>query len=668
MPLQSTSGAATYDAFGGGAAVPNYIEDVFSTWLYAGNNSTQTITNGIDLSTKGGLVWLKSRSSALDNVLFDTARGTSFELRSNATNGNITQTNGVTAFNTTGFNLGNYFAVNGSSTTYASWTFREQPKFFDVVTWTGNDVARTIAHNLGSVPGCIMVKRLDTAADWRVYHRANTASPQNNYLVLNTTAATVDPGITPPWNDTQPTATVFSIGTESNVNASGGTYVAYLFAHDAGGFGLTGTDNVISCGSYTGTAGVTTVNVGFEPQWLLIKRTNGTADWKIVDNMRGFTVGPESVGIYSSVLVPNTSGAEAANSTLYITSTGFNVGNYSSEGGAGNTFVYIAIRRGPMKVPTTGTSVFAPVTYTGTNVDNRLVDTGILTDAIIARRRNDVVDTTMSNRLQADGLQFTNLPDDQKIYADGLDTAPDGLGNSFSVMNGFYVGNSASTNLNQASTPQLAYAFRRAPSFMDVVCYTGTGSARTVAHNLAAVPELMIVKSRSVSANWAVYAAVVGNTSYAILNSANEFTTGSTFWNNTTPTASVFTVGDNASTNSSGVTYVAYLAATVPGVSKVGSYTGTGSNVSVNCGFTSGARFVMIKVINNSFNEGQWYVWDSARGISSGNDPFILLNQSSAETTNTDYVNTASNGFVVNAGAPGGINESGGTYLFWAIA
>jgi hypothetical protein len=76
----------------------------------------------------------------------------------------------------------------------------------------------------------------------------------------------------------------------------------------------------------------------------------------------------------------------------------------------------------------------------------------------------------------------------------------------------------------------------------------------------------------------------------------------------------------------------------------------------------------MVKVINNSFNEGQWYVWDSARGISSGNDPYLLLNQTSSEDTSTNFVDTTSVGFVVNAGAPAGLNESGSTYLFWAIA
>jgi hypothetical protein len=116
-----------------------------------------------------------------------------------------------------------------------------------VVTYTGTGVNRTVSHNLGSVPGCIIVKRTDTTGDWQVYHRANTANPETDYLVLNSTAATADSNTR--WNDTAPTDAVFSLGTEATVNASGGTYVAYLFAHDAGGFGDDGEQNVISCGS-----------------------------------------------------------------------------------------------------------------------------------------------------------------------------------------------------------------------------------------------------------------------------------------------------------------------------------------------------------------------------------------------------------------------------------
>jgi len=270
MPLQATSGAASYDAFGGGVpVVPNYIEEVFSTYLYTGNGTTNNIVNGIDLSTKGGLVWFKSRSYANEHALFDTARGNASLLCSNITNAaNPYGTpNVLTSFNSNGFSLGqdNYGWVNSLDFPQVSWTFRKQPKFFDVQTWTGTGSNTTISHALGSVPGCIMVKRTDATGAWQVYHRslANT-----EYLVLNSTAAKAT-GATR-WNSTTPTSTVFSIGTDATVNASGGTYVAYLFAHDAGGFGLTGTDNVISCGSFTADgSGNATVNLGNERDGVL---------------------------------------------------------------------------------------------------------------------------------------------------------------------------------------------------------------------------------------------------------------------------------------------------------------------------------------------------------------------------------------------------------------
>ena len=271
-----------------GNANPNlFIENLFSTWLYTGNGTSQTITNGIDLSTNGGLVWMKARSTAADHALYDTARGTTRDLASNTTTAQTTQATGLTAFTTSGFTIGSLAKINLNATTFAAWTFREQPKFFDIVTWTGNGTNRTIPHNLGSVPGCIIVKRTSNAASWTVYHRslANT-----QYLVLDSTLAPITD--TTMWNSTTPTSTEFSVGTSSNVNANTSTYVAYIFAHNAGGFGLSGTDNVISCGSYTGSASATTsVTLGWEPQWLLVKRTDNTGDWYIFDNMRGVVTG-----------------------------------------------------------------------------------------------------------------------------------------------------------------------------------------------------------------------------------------------------------------------------------------------------------------------------------------------------------------------------------------
>jgi hypothetical protein len=215
---------------------------------------------------------------------------------------------------------------------------------------------------------------------------------------------------------------------------------------------------------------------------------------------------------------------------------------------------------------------------------------------------------------------------------------------------------------NTSSTTYIDWLFRRAPGFFDVVAYTGTGaSPRTVNHNLAAVPELMIVKSRSdPGSSWGVYYGV--NTAAVILNGTYALITVSDWWNNTSPTSSLFTVGP--SFNGS-FTYIAYLFASCPGVSKVGSYTGTGTTLQVNCGFTAGARFVLIKRTDST---GDWYVWDTARGIISGNDSYLLLNSYAAEVTNTDYIDPYSAGFEISSTAPAAINANGGSFIFLAVA
>jgi hypothetical protein len=213
------------------------------------------------------------------------------------------------------------------------------------------------------------------------------------------------------------------------------------------------------------------------------------------------------------------------------------------------------------------------------------------------------------------------------------------------------------------------YLFKRAPSFFDEVCYTGTGATIALNHNLAAVPELMIVKSRgAATGNWVTYTATYGSGSFIRINSTSGNNTGAgNLWGATTPTSSLFYVGEGGAggLSVSANTYVAYLFATCAGVSKVGSYTGTGTTLQVNCGFTGGARFVLIKRTDST---GDWYVWDSARGIVAGNDPYFLLNSTAAEVTSTDYVDTYSAGFEISSTAPAAINASGGTFIFLAIA
>jgi hypothetical protein len=655
MPLIETTGSGSAKALGlNSASGPvNYIEDVFSTYLYTGNGSSQTITNGIDLSTKGGLVWLKSRSDATENLLYDTARGTYNYLISSTTgaqsNGSPT---GVSSFNTTGFGVAGTTiggGTNANGSTYASWTFRKQAKFFDIVTYTGNGSNRTIAHNLGSVPGCIIVKRTDTTGAWAVYHRslANT-----EYMVLNTTAAKAS-GATY-WNSTTPTSTVFSLGTATDVNANGGTYVAYLFAHDAGGFGTSGTDNVISCGGVTldSGGGNTTVNLGYEPQWILARPSNQLSSWTMFDNMRGWAVGGSQQRLRANL--SNTEDTQT--NWINITSTGFVIS--SSFSNPSDDVIYIAIRRGPMKTPTSGTSVFTASAYTPSV--NTVRSTNFPVDLTFSKARTDAAEPFWwLDRLRGYPTA-TGLTTVKRLESDS--TAAETTGTSLypqlaNVWNAQYT-----DGQYLSGSSSIFYLFGRAPSFMDVVCYTGTGVARTINHNLGVAPEMMIIKDRTPGGNeWAVYAAPLGNQAWLALNRDYAATTSNPIWNNTTPTSSVFSVGVAGDVNGSGYTLVAYLFASCPGVSKVGSYSGTGATQTISCGFA--ARFVMIKRTDST---GSWWVWDTARGMVSGTDPRLALNSIAAET-NANWVYTDASGFqIVTTDAT--VNASGGSYIYLAIA
>jgi hypothetical protein len=629
------------------SAVNNYIENVFSTYLYTGTGASLTITNNIDTSTYGGLTWIKSRSAATDHKLTDTARGVTKALISDTTGAQTTDTTGLTAFGTTGFTIGADANYNTSAATYASWTFRKQPKFFDIVTYTGTGSATTVPHSLGSVPGSIWVKRTDTTADWAVYH---TSLANTEYLVLNTAAAKAT-GATW-WNSTTPTSAVFSVGTNASVNASGGgTYVAYIFAHNAGGFGLTGADNVISCGSYsTDGSGNATVNLGYEPQWVLRKASSAASNWDLTDTMRGMLAEGNS-----QYLRPNTSGAEGGASAPQINATGFSVTGQA----AGTTYIYIAIRRGPMKVPTLGTSVYNAIARTGTGASAAVTGVGFSPDLAFIFARDGTRNPSWQDKLRGTNQEIISA------------TAAAELAISESVMsfnmNGVTLGlDNYNGNVNSVSKNYINWLFGRAPSFFDEVCYTGTGSNTTFTHNLGAVPELIIVKRRSAVSDWAVYSSALGNNKYLSLNDTIASSTTTAYWNSTTPTSSVFTVGTGNQTNGSGSTYVAYLFATCTGVSKVGSYTGTGATQTIACGFgASGARFVLIKRTDST---GDWYVWDSARGMISGTDPSLLINSTAAEV-NANSIYAISTGFQIVSTAAG-INSSasGANYIFLAIA
>lgn len=204
-----------------------FSDDVFSAYLRTGTGADVTVTTGIDM-TKGYMLWSKGRSGATDHAIYDSARGVTFDLVSNSTAAQTTQATGLKAVSSTGHTVGSLAKMNTSAATYVDFVFRRAPKFFGCGTYTGNGVAgRQIPHSLGVAPGMVIVKKTSGADSWYVYHRSITAT---KIIMLDSpVAADVFPYM---WNDTEPTASAFTVGLNAGVNASGATYVYYAFAHD----------------------------------------------------------------------------------------------------------------------------------------------------------------------------------------------------------------------------------------------------------------------------------------------------------------------------------------------------------------------------------------------------------------------------------------------------
>jgi len=205
---------------------PVYIDDVFSTDLYKGNGGANQIVNGID-NTVESMVWMKRRNASSYPQIHDTIRGGTNYLLTNS-NGTAGTDSGyhINTFNNNGFTLQNSGGgTNANGDTYASWNFKSAPGFFDIIQYTGNDNARTISHDLGCVPGFIIIKSTSHDRNWQVYHKE---SGNTHALELNTTEA--KDSATYYWNDTTPTSTEFSLGGGWDCNKQGYTYIAYVFA------------------------------------------------------------------------------------------------------------------------------------------------------------------------------------------------------------------------------------------------------------------------------------------------------------------------------------------------------------------------------------------------------------------------------------------------------
>jgi len=614
------------------------------------SGTTQAVSGGPagEAGGEGGLVWIKDRLTTRDHMLNDTERGADKSLSTNRTGTAFLNYGAVTSFNSNGFSIGAESAVNASGTDFASWTFRKAPKFFDVVEFTvGSTGTDTIInHSLGSDVGMVITKITSTTSSWGVHHRDLVSA--NEYMFLNTTSAAAS------YDTVSFSSTQVDLGTFWSTNFAGETGIAYIFAHNDGDgeFGPDGDADIIKCGSYTGNGSSTgpEIDLGFEPQWVLIKLASGSGEnWILMDNMRGMPVGGND-----TLFEINDSGAEKATSEiLNLTATGFDIKSTSNGINTNNqTYIYIAIRRGT-KVPESATDVFDVETYTGNATANRKFTTGFAIDTNLILERDGGLGG-MGSRL-IDGMHMTSSTDA------GYDSLTDWI--DYDYNDGFELP-TAYGQSNSNGDSYVTYSWQRRPNYFDVVAYTGDGTAgRTVSHNLGVAPEMIWVKSRVYTFGFMVR---VNNDFYGYMNS-----TGASFinhyadmWNSTDPTSTEITLGTYSAVNASGNPYIAYLFASLDGVSKVGSYTGNGTSQTIDCGFSSGARFVLIKRTDST---SDWWVFDTERGIVAGNDSLLALNGNAAEGTGYDNIDPDSSGFIINNTA-WNENASGGSYIFYAVA
>ena len=725
-------------------------DNLFDARSYTGTANTQTIFTGdVDLATKGGLIIIKKyngNSSGTLNPLYntgawwiDTERGVSSLLNSqgdyveNYSNWSNYYGDGlgVRSISTTGYELGGgsgggNTGFNASGATYMSYVFRKAPRFFDIQKGTTDSLGHiTFNHDLGVTPGMVILKsRTDMASSngdhWYVYHRGagfgGTPADQV-YQFIDTGNGYTTTSSGKFWTTVNSTTFTAEITGYDN----GRDVVAYFFAHNDndGVFGNSGDQDFIKCGSYNGTGYERVIDLGFEPGWLMVRKMgrvdvggnfqweNGGNTWRVVDPIRGFShTADHRFSLGDTYTYVNHGGTYSAPSEVAPMSNGFrligsnNFNQAPNNGTEPYKYIYVAIRRTPIAVPTDKNKIIhigshnAGVTSDRTNL---MLTTGFPPDFnlnMLYNTGSTIPRTRITDRIR--GFQGDNTPkltthsqtgtyplEEQAV---GSSTPGAWYGD---VMTGFYI--PASQVMNSAYSTNVSVSLKRGTGFFDIVPYLGNKltAPLVVKHNLGVVPEMIWIKQRDadnqtrgvtqfVYQNWAVYHKDFTDSShyYAILNHNYAEITGSnpSLWNNLDPTSTEFSLWNyntgsatssfvNQSDNSTTPTYhgafIAYLFATLSGISKVGSFSHTnGSSTNVDCGFGSTARFVMVK----SKGIGDWYVWDSVRGISAGNDSYLRLNTSDAPVTTTDWIDPLSTGFQMSSGF------ATGNYIFYALA
>ena len=649
-------------------------ENYFNTKLYTGDgNSSKSITG---VGFQPDWTWIKNRSSNGENHnVWDSVRGNGYTLYPNLSDAQ--NTGNLLTLNTDGFTL-NTVNNNINTHNYVSWNWKaassnttnndgtitstvraSQESGFSIATYTGNGSAgATVGHGLNKIPSMVITKGTTGSAgatNWNVY---TSATGPTKKLVLNSNAA--EATNTTYWNNTAPTASVFSLGTTGDSNYNGSNYVAYCFAN---------IDGYQRIGSYVGNATNTRIYTGFEPAWLLVKSLSSTNTWWIVDNKRD-TTNPRT-----QVLKPNSSSAETTETTNVIFHTnGFEFPNGNSDTNENNyTYLFWAIAANPDTTAPTKANSFKTVLYTGNGGTQSITGAGFKPDLAWIKRRSNSEDHVWFDTMRGPQLQMrSNATASESTKTNALssfdsDGFTTGANNALNTNNETYVSwlwkaldhdrNLPAINNNGQITSSVSANPAAGFSIVQYVS-DGASSISTKGHGLGAAPEMFIVYSRTHGSIWQVYHKDLPLNQYIFLNGDNALSNaGATYYS-----SSANTIGfRDGSSSGSGQNMIAYCWHSVSGYSKIGSYSGSGSSgKSITTGFQP--SFVLIK---NSTSQAWWNLSDSVRGASKSlfpNDSYQEVDDTGGQRAKTFN----STGFTLD-GNNNDINGSGQTYIYMAI-
>ena len=305
----------------------------FQVKAWTGTAATNALTFGGATAMAPDLVWIKNKSTAYDHHLYDTTRGVQTAYASNNAEAESTKTTGLTAFGSDGFTVGADNGVNKSGDGIVSWNWKESATSgFDIITFVGNQTARTISHSLSAVPKFMYIKNREYNDGAHIYHVSNGAT--HTMEIAGNWAANAASSI---WNDTTPTDSVMSVGSNGNINKTDDNITVYLWAEKQG---------YNKFGSYkgNGNADGPFIYTGFRPAWILTKMSSGADNWQVCDHKRDI-----DNSVYSQLMPDNSDAENAGDAKVDFLSNGFKIRKAGgSWNGSGSTFIYVAFAEAPL--------------------------------------------------------------------------------------------------------------------------------------------------------------------------------------------------------------------------------------------------------------------------------------------------------------------------------